>query len=134
MLEELRRAEHYIFMEYFIVEEGRMWSEILAVLEEKVRQGVDVRLLYDDMGPIMLLPPGFRRHVESLGIRCCVFNPFIPVSFTHLDVYKRQRRTRAGGAVSGRRIRLRRGRDAQRPGGLFTDPVLPEKRLSTPGP
>ena len=79
MLEELRRAEHYIFMEYFIVEEGRMWSEILAVLEEKVRQGVDVRLLYDDMGPIMLLPPGFRRHVESLGIRCCVFNPFIPV-------------------------------------------------------
>ena len=56
-----------------------MWSEILAVLEEKVRQGVDVRLLYDDMGPIMLLPPGFRRHVEALGIRCCVFNPFIPV-------------------------------------------------------
>ena len=45
MLEDLKKAEHYIFLEYFIIREGRMWGEILAVLEEKVKQGVDVRLI-----------------------------------------------------------------------------------------
>ena len=50
MLEDLEKAEHFIFLEYFIIHEGKMWDEILKILEEKVKQGVDVRLIYDDMG------------------------------------------------------------------------------------
>ena len=56
MLEDLKKAEHYIFLEYFIIREGRMWGAILAVLEEKVKQGVDVRLICDDMGCVNTLP------------------------------------------------------------------------------
>ncbi|MEG0765796.1 MAG: PLDc N-terminal domain-containing protein, partial [Pseudoflavonifractor sp.] len=56
MLEELRKAEHYIFLEYFIIEPGAFWDPILAVLEEKARAGVDVRVLYDDVGSLYTLP------------------------------------------------------------------------------
>lgn len=50
MLKELKKAEKYIFMEYFIIEEGIMFNSILSILEEKVKQGVEVRIMYDDMG------------------------------------------------------------------------------------
>lgn len=79
MLFELRQAKRYIFLEFFIVQEGKMWNTILDLLEEKVRQGVEVRVLYDDMGCILTLPERYWKTVESKGIRCCVFNPFIPV-------------------------------------------------------
>lgn len=79
MLEELQKAEHYIFLEYFIIEPGVMWDSILKILVEKVRQGVDVRVIYDDLGSIMTLPSKYDRYLQSLGIRCKVFNPFIPV-------------------------------------------------------
>lgn len=77
--EELRKAERFIFMEYFIIEEGVMWNSVLEILKEKVKQGVDVRVMYDDMGCIMTLPYHYNRKLEEMGIRCCVFNPFIPV-------------------------------------------------------
>ena len=57
MLEDLKKAEHFIFLEYFIIHEGRMWGAILDVLEEKASQGVDVRLIYDDVGCGNTLPP-----------------------------------------------------------------------------
>lgn len=79
ILEELKKAEHYIFLEYFIIEEGKMWNTILDVLVEKVKQGVDVRVIYDDMGCIMLLPGDYPATLRKLGIKCHVFNPFIPV-------------------------------------------------------
>lgn len=79
MLTELRKAEHFIFMEYFILEKGHMWDEILAILNEKVAEGVDVRLIYDDVGCLNLLPHHFFREMEGKGIKCMSFNPFIPV-------------------------------------------------------
>ncbi|MCI8374297.1 MAG: cardiolipin synthase [Lachnospiraceae bacterium] len=79
LLEELKKAEHFIFMEYFIVEEGRMWNSILEVLEEKARAGLDVRFIYDDLGSVSLLPPGYDRQLEARGIRCMAFNPFVPL-------------------------------------------------------
>ncbi|MCI8549401.1 MAG: cardiolipin synthase [Lachnospiraceae bacterium] len=78
MLEDLERAEYYIFMEYFIIEEGCMWDRILEILERKVSQGVDVRLIYDDMGCVTLLPKGYDKRLERKGIRCMAFNPVIP--------------------------------------------------------
>lgn len=59
MLEELKKAENYIFMEYFIIQEGIMWNSILDILKEKSKQGVDVRLLYDDIGCFLTLPKDF---------------------------------------------------------------------------
>ncbi len=79
MLEELEKAEHYIFLEYFIIEEGQMWDPILEILRRKAAAGVDVRVIYDDLGSIFKLPDGYEKLLESYGIRACVFNPFIPV-------------------------------------------------------
>jgi len=50
MVEELKKAEHYIFLEYFIIDEGVMWNTILEILKEKAMQGVDIRVIYDDVG------------------------------------------------------------------------------------
>lgn len=78
ILEDLKNARHFIFLEYFIVEQGKMLDPILEILEEKVRQGVDVRLIYDDVGCIQTLPPKFYLTLRQKGIRCAVFNKFRP--------------------------------------------------------
>ena len=78
MLEELKKARHFIFMEYFIVHAGVMWDSILEILEQKVKEGVEVRFLYDDLGCVALLPYGYYRQLEKKGIQCRAFNPFVP--------------------------------------------------------
>lgn len=75
----LRQAQRYIFMEYFIINEGRMWSEILEILKEKAKEGLDVRLIYDDVGCIDRLPYGYENELLSYGIRCKVFNRLTPI-------------------------------------------------------
>lgn len=75
---ELEKAEHFIFMEYFIISEGKMWSEILDILIRKVKQGVDVRVLYDGMGSQIILPDKYHEKLRSYGIKCKIFNPFRP--------------------------------------------------------
>ncbi|HEY8395585.1 MAG TPA: cardiolipin synthase, partial [Bacilli bacterium] len=78
LLSELKKAEKFIFLEYFILEEGYMWDKILAILEEKVKQGVDVRLLYDDFGNINRLKYNFKREMIKKGIKTINFNPYRP--------------------------------------------------------
>lgn len=79
MLCALESAQHFIFLEYFIIQPGKMWDSILEILTRKAAEGVDVRLIYDDMGSLFLLPQSFPRDMERRGIRCLPFNPFIPV-------------------------------------------------------
>ena len=79
MLADLKRAEHYIFLEYFIIGEGEMWSEILDVLREKVRRGVDVRIIYDDVGSIKVLPVNFVKIMKQYGIKAMTFNRVHPI-------------------------------------------------------
>lgn len=79
MVRELKKAEHFIFLEYFIIDQGEMWDEIHDILVEKARQGVEVRLLYDGMGSQYLLPFRYDKKLEKEGIRCHVFNPFRPM-------------------------------------------------------
>jgi len=79
LIEALKTAEHYIFMEYFIIAEGVMWDTILDILSEKAAQGVDVRLIYDDIGCILTLPANYVQKIRKLGIQCYVFNPFKPI-------------------------------------------------------
>lgn len=78
MLTELKKAKKYVFLEYFIIEEGKMWGEILKILVEKVNEGVDVRLIYDDVGSLFLLPKDFKKQMGDMGIRCMAFNKFRP--------------------------------------------------------
>ncbi len=82
MLAALEKAERFIFLEYFIIQEGHFWNSILEVLKRKAAQGVDVRLIYDDMGCFMLLPFDYRKRLEEMGIRSMVFNKFRPVLST----------------------------------------------------
>ena len=76
---QLKQAEEYIFMEYFIVEKGQMWSEILDILKEKVWQGVEVRFMYDGMCSLTLLPYRYPKELEQYGIQCKMFSPVRPV-------------------------------------------------------
>lgn len=77
--EELLAAERFIFLEYFIISEGKMWGEILEILKEKAAAGVEVRVIYDDMGCFLSLPKNYKAELESFGIKCTVFNPFRPI-------------------------------------------------------
>ena len=85
MLQELKRAEHFIFLEYFIVSEGYMWGRILEILTEKVRKGVEVRLMYDGTCAVALLPYGYPKKLEKLGIACRMFAPLRPFVSTHYN-------------------------------------------------
>ena len=85
MLEELQKAEKYIFMEYFIIEEGFMFNSILSILEEKVKQGVEVRVMYDDMGSLNTLPASYTRQLEKKGIKAVSFNRISPVINTIMN-------------------------------------------------
>ena len=75
---ELRKAEKFIFLEYFIIGEGKMWGEILDILKEKAAQGLDVRLLYDGFGSQMILPDDYDKTMRKMGIKCKIFNRFRP--------------------------------------------------------
>lgn len=79
MLEDLEKAEHFIYLEYFIVQEGVMWNQILEILERKAAQGVDVRMIYDDVGCVSLLPVRYDEEMEKKGIHCLAFNRFVPI-------------------------------------------------------
>ncbi len=88
MLKELKNAKKFIFLEYFIIKNGTMWSEILKILEEKAKEGLDVRLIYDDMGCIALLPTSYPKQMKEKGIKCIAFNklnPFLGVIMNNRD-------------------------------------------------
>lgn len=75
MLKHLKNAKHFIFLEFFIVKEGKMLDELLEVLKAKVLEGVEVYLMYDDGGSITCLPKDFDKELESYGIHTVIFNP-----------------------------------------------------------
>ncbi|MFW6270630.1 MAG: cardiolipin synthase [Bacillota bacterium] len=79
LIEELKKAEHYIFLEYFIIKKGKMWDNILDILEKKVSEGIEVRLIYDDLGCLRGLPYNYNNKLENMGIKTAVFNPIRPI-------------------------------------------------------
>ncbi|MDE7006555.1 MAG: PLDc N-terminal domain-containing protein, partial [Lachnospiraceae bacterium] len=78
LLQELKKARHYIFLEYFIVERGIMWNAVLDILKEKVKEGVEVRVMYDGMCSIVLLPYTYPKQLQKFGIKAKMFAPIIP--------------------------------------------------------
>jgi cardiolipin synthase len=75
---ELRKAKKFIFIEYFIIAQGQVWDSILELLVQKVKDGVDVRVIYDDMGSISTVPHNYDRQLSKLGIKAFAFNRFLP--------------------------------------------------------
>ena len=85
MLEELEKAQSYIFMEYFIIEEGLMWGRILDVLSRKAKEGVDVRVMYDGMCEITTLTYDYAERLAALGIKAKAFSPVRAFISTHYN-------------------------------------------------
>ena len=85
MLREMEKAEKYIFMEYFIIEEGYMWGRILDVLTRKVKEGVEVRVIYDGMCEMSTLPADYFKLLEAQGIHAKAFSPIVPVVSSHYN-------------------------------------------------
>ena len=82
MKKQIKKAQKFIFMEYFIVEESYMWNSILELLEEKVKEGVEVRFMYDGMCSLSLLPYNYPDFIKEKGIKCKMFSPIKPVLST----------------------------------------------------
>ena len=85
LINELEKAEKYMFMEYFIIEEGYMWGKILNVLIEKAEAGVDVRVMYDGMCEISTLPSNYCKLLAEKGIKAKAFAPIIPLLSSHYN-------------------------------------------------
>ncbi|MCU9533231.1 cardiolipin synthase [Streptococcus sp. CSL10205-OR2] len=83
--EELQKAKNFIFLEYFIIDEGTMWGEILAILEEKVKEGVEVRVMYDGMIEYSTLSPDYKNRLEKIGIKARAFAPMSPFLSTYYN-------------------------------------------------
>lgn len=76
--EAFKHAKNYIFIEYHAIENAQIWQEIQIILEEKAQEGIDVRVLYDDMGSIGFVNTDFARQLRKKGIKCEIFNAFVP--------------------------------------------------------
>lgn len=75
LLSDLEKAEHFIFLEYFIISEGQLWERIHQVLRRKAAQGIEVRVLFDDFGSIITAPNNLIKQLESENIQGLAFNP-----------------------------------------------------------
>ncbi len=74
LLEDLKNAQKFIYMEYFIIEEGCFWNSILEILKEKVQAGVEVKVLYDDIGCMTTLPGNYSKILKKYGIEGTSFS------------------------------------------------------------
>jgi len=79
LLEEIGKAEKYIFMEYFIVEEGKMWNSVHSLLLTKISEGVDVYFMYDDVGSMVRVPSNYYKILCKEGFKAVKYSPFKPV-------------------------------------------------------
>lgn len=100
LLEALKGAEHYIFMEYFIIAEGQMWGDILAILEEKAKAGVEVRVLFDGMNEMTTLSYDYMNRLRAVGIKAQTFSPIKPILSTYYNYRDHRKITVVDGQVA----------------------------------
>lgn len=77
-IEDMKQAKVFIFLEYHAIEDGESFGKMKAILEQKVKEGVEVRILYDDVGSMGFLTPAFVLRMKKAGVDCRIFNPVIP--------------------------------------------------------
>lgn len=97
-LEELEKAERYIFIEFFIIAEGKMWNSICNILERKVQEGLEVKVLFDDFGSIKRQHKSFINKLRRKGIEVAVFNKIRP----SLDIFMNNRNHRKIVVIDGK--------------------------------
>lgn len=88
ILEELRKAQHFIYLEFFIVAPGVFWNSMLEILKEKAAAGVDVRFIYDDVGSLTTAPIGYAQTLTKMGVKTICYNkfrPFIDIRMNNRD-------------------------------------------------
>lgn len=85
MKRQLLKAKQYIFLEYFIIDEGTMWGELLAILEQKVKEGVEVRVMYDGMIEMSALSFDYKERLKAIGIEAKAFAPLSPFISTYYN-------------------------------------------------
>ncbi len=88
MLNQLKDAKNFIFMEYFIIDEGVMWGRVLEILAQKVKEGVDVYVMYDGTCEYTTLTGDYKDRLKKLGIKCKVFahaRPFVSTYYNYRD-------------------------------------------------
>ena len=98
-LAELKKAEHFIFMEYHAIEQAESFERILNVLKDRAAHGVEVRIFYDDVGSIGFINHDFRKRMEENDIACRVFNPIIPVLSVFMNNWDHRKITVIDGKV-----------------------------------
>ena len=100
LLEDLRAAKRSIFMEYFIIAEGMMWGDILAILEEKAQAGLDIRILFDGMNEMTTLSYDYLARLEKVGIKAQAFSPIKPLLSTYYNYRDHRKITVIDGQVA----------------------------------
>ncbi len=98
LIEELKSAEKFIFLEYFIIDTGKFWDSVLEVLKEKAASGVDVRIIYDDVGCLFKLPSNYDKTLKAAKIKTSVFNRLVP----SLDIRMNNRSHRKIAVIDGK--------------------------------
>ncbi|MGI6608156.1 MAG: cardiolipin synthase [Erysipelotrichaceae bacterium] len=99
LLDELKKAENFIFLEYFIIDRGTMWNQILKILIEKVSDGVDVRIMYDGTCDFTKLPADYHKRLNKIGIKCIKFAPLYPFISTYFNFRDHRKMTIIDGKV-----------------------------------
>lgn len=97
LLEELKKAEKYIFIEFFIIANGYMWDEIHKILKEKAQNGVEVKIIFDDFGSISRQSKDFAENLVKDGIEVSIFNPIRP----SVDIFLNNRNHRKIVVIDG---------------------------------
>ena len=100
LIKELKKAKKFIFMEYFIINKGKMWNGVLKILKEKAKAGVEIRLLYDDMGSLAMLSTRYPKELNSFGIKCIPFNKLTPFNGVFMNNRDHRKMTIIDGKVA----------------------------------
>lgn len=79
LFNDIKNAKKFVFLEYFIFGEGKLLSDLIELLHQKAKEGLDVRVIYDDVGSIKVLPYNFDKQLEQMGIKCVKFNQYTPI-------------------------------------------------------
>lgn len=99
LTEELKKAKKYIFIEFFIINSsGRVWNEILKILKDKAKNGIEVRVIYDGMGCLTTLPKYYEETLNAINIKCRTFMPVLPL----LSTYQNNRDHRKIAVIDGK--------------------------------
>ena len=99
LIKKLKEAKSFIFLEYFIIEEGEVWNSVLEILKQKVKEGVEVRVIYDGMCSLTKLPMGYFKKLREYGIKAKSFNPMKPFLSTHQNNRDHRKRICRGSAT-----------------------------------